>query len=201
MIHLGMSGSLRMTTANELPRKHDHVDVVLESGMLLRYHDPRRFGSMHCFVGQSHALLEHLGPEPLSADFTGEYLFQQSRKRGSAVKLFIMDAKIVVGVGNIYANEALFMAGIRPDRPANGISKKRYMALAESIKAVLANAIEVGGTTLRDFVGGDGKAGYFAQSLQVYGRGGDLCKRCKVRRLREIRQSSRATVYCTYCQR
>jgi formamidopyrimidine-DNA glycosylase len=112
-----------------------------------------------------------------------------------------MDAKIVVGVGNIYANEALFMAGIRPDRPANGISKKRYMALAESIKAVLANAIEVGGTTLRDFVGGDGKAGYFAQSLQVYGRGGDLCKRCKVRRLREIRQSSRATVYCTYCQR
>ena len=201
LIHLGMSGSLRMTTANELPRKHDHVDILLESGMLLRYHDPRRFGSMHCFVGQSHALLEHLGPEPLSADFTGEYLFQQSRKRGSAVKLFIMDAKVVVGVGNIYANEALFMAGIRPDRTANGISKKRYMALAESIRAVLANAIEVGGTTLRDFVGGDGKAGYFAQSLQVYGRGGDLCKRCKIRRLREIRQSSRATVYCTRCQR
>tara|TARA_B100000497_G_scaffold125375_1_gene161727 strand:+ start:329 stop:1156 length:828 start_codon:yes stop_codon:yes gene_type:complete len=201
LIHLGMSGSLRMTTTAELPRKHDHVDVLLESGMLLRYHDPRRFGSMHCFVGQSHALLDHLGPEPLSADFTGEYLFQQSRKRGSAVKLFIMDAKVVVGVGNIYANEALFMAGIRPDRVANGISKKRYMALAESIKAVLANAIEVGGTTLRDFVGGDGKAGYFAQSLQVYGRGGDRCKRCKVPRLREIRQSSRATVYCTRCQR
>ena len=156
---------------------------------------------MHWLSSDSHALLDHLGPEPLSDAFDGEYLYQQARRRSSAVKLFIMDAKIVVGVGNIYANEALFMAGIRPDRPANRVSKARFEALATAIKDVLATAIDVGGTTLRDFVGGDGKAGYFAQSLQVHGRGGELCYRCKAKRLKEIRQSNRASVFCGACQR
>lgn len=201
LVHLGMSGSLRLSSKNEEPRKHDHVDIVLESGLLLRYHDPRRFGSMHWLDDTSHVLLDHLGPEPLSADFSADYLYRTSRKRSSPVKHFIMDAKVVVGVGNIYANEALFIAGIRPDRAANNISKVRYELLVETIKQVLVTAIEVGGTTLRDFVGGDGKAGYFAQSLQVYGRAGELCKRCEGRELREIRQSNRSTVFCPNCQR
>ena len=201
LVHLGMSGSLRMVAPEERPRKHDHVDIEFDNGLILRYHDPRRFGSMHWLSSDSHALLDHLGLEPLSDAFDGEYLYQQARRRSSAVKLFIMDAKIVVGVGNIYANEALFMAGIRPDRPANRVSKARYQALAMAIKDVLATAIDVGGTTLRDFVGGDGKAGYFAQSLQVYGRGGESCYRCKAKRLKEIRQSNRASVFCVACQR
>jgi formamidopyrimidine-DNA glycosylase len=158
---------------------------------LLRYHDPRRFGSMHWLDDASHMLLDHLGPEPLSTEFSADYLYRTSRKRSAPVKHVIMDAKVVVGVGNIYANEALFMAGIRPDRAANKISKARYELLVEAIKQVLATAIEVGGTTLRDFVGGDGKAGYFAQSLQVYGRAGEPCKRCKDQTLKEIRQSNR----------
>ncbi|MEC8158817.1 MAG: bifunctional DNA-formamidopyrimidine glycosylase/DNA-(apurinic or apyrimidinic site) lyase, partial [Pseudomonadota bacterium] len=141
LVHLGMSGSLRMAGPEEQPRKHDHVDIEFENGLILRYHDPRRFGSMHWLSGDSHALLDHLGPEPLSDAFDGEYLYRQARRRGSAIKLFIMDAKIVVGVGNIYANEALFMAGIRPDRPANRVSKARYEALATAIKDVLATAI------------------------------------------------------------
>ena len=145
--------------------------------------------------------LDHLGPEPLSTDFSADYLYRTSRKRSAPIKHFIMDAKVVVGVGNIYANEALFMAGIRPDRAANKISKARYELLVDAIKQVLATAIEVGGTTLRDFVGGDGKAGYFAQSLQVYGRAGESCKRCKDQTLREIRQSNRSTVFCPSCQR
>ncbi|MGB1351350.1 MAG: bifunctional DNA-formamidopyrimidine glycosylase/DNA-(apurinic or apyrimidinic site) lyase [Luminiphilus sp.] len=201
LVHLGMSGSLRMVAPDEQPRKHDHVDIEFDNGLVLRYHDPRRFGSMHWLTGSTHPLLDHLGLEPLSDAFDGAYLYQQARRRGSAIKLFIMDAKVVVGVGNIYANEALFMAGIRPDRPANKVGKARYEALAMAIKDVLATAIDVGGTTLRDFVGGDGKAGYFAQSLQVYGRGGEFCYRCKVKRLKEIRQSNRASVFCITCQR
>lgn len=201
LVHLGMSGSLRIVTQNDQPRKHDHVDIALDSGYLLRYHDPRRFGSMHWLADNSHMLLDHLGPEPLSSEFSANYLHRISRKRSAPVKHFIMDAKVVVGVGNIYANEALFMAGIRPDRAANNISKARYGLLVEAIKQVLATAIEVGGTTLRDFVGGDGQAGYFAQSLQVYGRAGRPCKRCKDQTLREIRQSNRSTVFCISCQR
>ena len=201
LVHLGMSGSLRLVNNKEQPRKHDHVDIALDTGFLLRYHDPRRFGSMHWVEGTSHTLLDHLGPEPLSTDFSGDYLHRASRTRAAPVKHFIMDAKVVVGVGNIYANEALFMAGIRPDRAANKVSKVRYVRLAETIQEVLATAIEVGGTTLRDFVGGDGKAGYFAQSLQVYGRAGGLCKRCKGQTLKEIRQSNRSTVFCPNCQR
>ena len=201
LVHLGMSGSLRMVAPQEQPRKHDHVDIEFDNGLILRYHDPRRFGSMQWLSSDSHALLDHLGPEPLSDAFDGEYLYQKARRRSSAVKLFIMDAKIVVGVGNIYANEALFMAGIRPDRPANRVSIARFEALATAIKDVLATAIDDGGTTLRDFVGGDGKAGYFAQSLQVYGRGGEFCYRCKAKRLKEIRRSIRASVFCGGCQR
>ncbi len=200
MVHLGMSGSLRLVPAGTAPGRHDHVDIALEGGRMLRYNDPRRFGSMHFLApGEGHALLDHLGPEPLSDAFDGELLYRRSRGRRGAVKQFIMDGRIVVGVGNIYANEALFHAGIRPDRAAGRISKARYEALAEEIKRVLTYAIGRGGTTLRDFVGGDGQPGYFAQELFVYGRGGEACKRCGGA-LREKPLNQRNTVYCVVCQ-
>ena len=201
MVHLGMSGSLRLVSPSESLKKHDHIDIGLSNGLTLRYHDPRRFGSVHWLNDvASHPLLSHLGPEPLSEDFNSDYLFAKSRGRTSSVKQFIMDAKVVVGVGNIYANEALFMSGIRPDRAANRISSNRYQRLVQAIKEVLDFAIGVGGTTLRDFVGGDGKAGYFAQQLSVYGRGGQACTSCG-RALKEIRQSNRSSVFCQGCQR
>lgn len=201
MVHLGMSGSLRITSAEQAPRKHDHIDIQLDDRALLRYHDPRRFGSVFWLPGEdSHFLLDELGPEPLSADFDEDYLFRQSRRRKLAVKQFIMNSKIVVGVGNIYANEALFLAGIRPDRMAGGISKARYGKLVTHIKAVLNFAIQQGGTTLRDFVHEDGSPGYFKQQLAVYGRGGEACVKCE-KRLTEIRQSDRTTVFCSSCQR
>lgn len=198
--HLGMSGSLRIVEAGTEPGKHDHVDWLLSNGKVLRYHDPRRFGAL-LFVplGESSPLLAKLGPEPLTAEFTGEYLWQQSRNRTKAVKTFIMDNAIVVGVGNIYANESLFMAGIRPQAPAGKISKARYIVLVEHIKAILQQAIEQGGTTLKDFVGGDGKPGYFAQELLVYGRGGQECANC-ASLLKEIRIGQRNSVYCPKCQ-
>lgn len=201
MVHLGMSGSLRVINDNAPPGRHDHIDILLLGGIRLRYHDPRRFG---CFLwlppGEAHPLLDHLGPEPLSDAFSGELLYRRSRGRRSPVKHFIMDGGIVVGVGNIYANEALFSAGIRPDRAAGRISLARYQRLAADIKQVLTSAIEQGGTTLRDFVGGDGRPGYFALQLFVYGRGGKSCKRCGGI-LREQRLSQRTTVYCVTCQR
>lgn len=202
IIHLGMSGSLRIIQADEPPMAHDHVDIVLASGRALRYTDPRRFG---CLLWQGaedvlHPLLASLGPEPLSAAFDGERLYQCSRGRKIPVKTLLMDNKTVVGVGNIYANEALFAAGIRPDRKAGSISRKRYLLLAEEVKAVLARAIEQGGTTLRDFVGGDGKPGYFKQALKVYGRGGLPCELCQ-QPLQEIRLGQRSTVFCRRCQR
>ena len=202
IIHLGMSGSLRIIAADEPAMIHDHVDIVLDSGQALRYTDPRRFG---CLLWQgadepTHRLLASLGPEPLTEQFDGERLFQRSRSRKAAVKTFVMDNSNVVGVGNIYANEALFAAGIRPDRAAGGISRQRYQLLAGEIKRVLASAIEQGGTTLRDFVGGDGKPGYFKQQLRVYGRGGQPCVTCKAA-LKEIRLGQRSTVYCPHCQR
>ncbi len=201
LVHLGMSGSLRMVTADIPPRRHDHIDILFEGGRCLRYHDPRRFG---CFLwlqkGEIHPLLESLGPEPLSTEFDGELLYQRSRGRKGPVKNFIMDGKVVVGVGNIYANEALFLSGIRPDRAAGRISLARHQRLAENIKLVLTSAIEQGGTTLRDFVGGDGKPGYFAQQLLVYGRSGQPCKCCGGL-LREVRLSQRTSVYCVTCQR
>lgn len=202
LIHLGMSGSLAIVAADEPLRKHDHVDFCLAGGKVLRFHDPRRFGCILWLTGdpQQHPLLAELGPEPLSETFTGSYLFERSRKRKAPVKSFIMDGRIVVGVGNIYANEALFAAGIAPERMAGTITKKQYEALAAAIKAVLVKAITAGGTTLRDFSGSDGQPGYFQQELLVYGRGGEPCVRCG-KALTEIRLGQRTTVYCPKCQR
>ena len=201
LVHLGMSGSLRMVDARQAPGRHDHIDLRLLSGSCLRFHDPRRFG---CFLwlapGEQHPLLGKLGPEPLSEDFDGDYLYRLSRGRSGPVKSFIMDGKVVVGVGNIYANEVLFLSGVHPRRAAGRISRARYGVLAGNIKQVLTSAIEQGGTTLRDFVGGDGRPGYFAQQLYVYGRGGEPCKRCGGL-LREIRLGQRTTVFCVTCQR
>ena len=201
LVHLGMSGSLRIVLSELPPGRHDHIDVLLEGGACLRYHDPRRFG---CFLwlalGETHSLLSGLGPEPLSEEFDGQLLYHLSRGRRGPIKNFIMDGKVVVGVGNIYANEALFLAGIRPDRAAGRISLARCHRLAEIIKQVLTSSIEQGGTTLRDFVGGDGRPGYFAQQLLVYGRAGQPC-RCCGSPLREVRLGQRSSVYCVTCQR
>lgn len=202
IVHLGMSGNLRIVDEGSAIGKHDHVDIVLSDRKILRFNDTRRFG---CVLWQSkaeaeHKLLASLGPEPLSDAFDATLLFSRSRGRTVAVKNFIMDGKIVVGVGNIYANEALFAAGIRPDKAAGSIAKKRYRLLVTKIKEILAVAIEHGGTTLKDFVGGDGKPGYFKQELRVYGRGGDLCYVCQ-KALIEVRIAQRSTVFCKHCQR
>ena len=201
LVHLGMSGSLRVIRDASPPMRHDHVDIQFGSGDRLRFNDPRRFGCMLWLQpGEQHPLLQHLGPEPLSAEFSGALLYARSRGRRAPVKTFLMDGRIVVGVGNIYANEALFLAGIRPERPAGRIALARYEALAGHVRQVLGSAIAQGGTTLRDFVGGDGKPGYFAQQLLVYGRQGQPCKRCNGL-LRECRLAQRTTVYCIACQR
>lgn len=199
--HLGMSGNLRLVPADTPVLKHEHVDIELDSGMTLRYTDPRRFGAMLWSTDPlNHPLLASLGPEPLSGDFDGERLFRLSRGRSMAVKPFIMDNAVVVGVGNIYASEALFAAGIDPRREAGRVSRARYDRLAEEIRRVLAYAIERGGTTLRDFIGGDGQPGYFQQELFVYGRGGQLCKVCGTT-LSEVRLGQRSSVFCRRCQR
>ena len=198
LIHLGMSGSLRIAEPSETWRKHDHIEMQLSNGRALRYHDPRRFG---CWLwsAEDHHQLEKLGPEPLSNDFDGDGLFQASRNRKLAVKPFIMTNAVVVGVGNIYATEALFRSGIRPNRAANKISKQRYQILSGNIKEILAEAIKQGGTTLRDFVNSDGQPGYFQQSLDVYGRGGEPCKKCGTT-LKELKLGQRSSVYCPSCQ-
>lgn len=201
IIHLGMSGSLRVLPKPSAPGPHDHIDLLLGDGRCLRFTDPRRFGAWLWTdkpVDQ-HPLLARLGPEPLSAAFNGDYLYQLSRGRKVAVKNFVMNSRIVVGVGNIYANEALFRAGILPARAAGRISAQRYAQLAEAIKAVLTDAIRQGGTTLRDFVGGEGKPGYFTQSLQVYGRRGVACPHCATP-IRERRIGQRSSFYCPTCQ-
>jgi formamidopyrimidine-DNA glycosylase len=201
LVHLGMSGSLRIVAPDVPPGRHDHIDILLEGKTCLRYHDPRRFGSFLWLApGECHPRLLGLGPEPLSAEFDGQLLHGCSRGRKGPVKNFIMDGKVVVGVGNIYANEALFLSGIRPDRAAGRISLARYQRLADVIKEVLTSSIEQGGTTLRDFVGSDGRPGYFAQQLFVYGRSGQPCKGCGAR-LRELRLGQRSSVYCVTCQR
>lgn len=201
LVHLGMSGSLRVVAPEDSPGRHDHIDILLDGGVCLRFHDPRRFG---CFLwqkpGEVHPLLVNLGPEPLSAEFDGQLLYRRSRGRKGPIKNFIMNGKVVVGVGNIYANEALFLSGVHPRRAAGRLSMARYQRLADNIKQVLTSAIEQGGTTLRDFVGGDGKPGYFAQQLYVYGRAGQPCKACGAA-LREIRLGQRSSVYCVTCQR
>jgi formamidopyrimidine-DNA glycosylase len=200
--HLGMSGSLRIAQVGDLPKKHDHIDVVLANGHVLRYHDPRRFGFVDWLQAdeQYDSRLAHLGPEPLSDAFTGERLHQLSRGKRMAVKPFLMDNRMVVGVGNIYAAEALFMAGIDPRRAAGRIARVRYERLADAAKEVLAAAITQGGTTLRDFVSGQGEPGYFAQQLNVYGRQGQPCRRCGAL-LKHITLGQRASVYCPVCQR
>ena len=202
LMHLGMSGSLRLVSANEAPGKHDHLDFILSKRRVLRFTDPRRFGAVLWLEGNpaEHKLLKSLGPEPLEEQFTAEYLYRRSRQRKVPIKSFVMDGHVVVGVGNIYANEALFKSGIHPLREAGRISQARYEVLCQAIKTVLSDAIEQGGTTLRDFVGGDGKPGYFKQQLEVYGRGGEPCVRCEAT-LREVRLGQRSTVYCPRCQR
>jgi len=201
VLHLGMSGSLRVLPAGTPIGLHDHVDWRLDSGQVLRYTDPRRFG---CQLwqprGEIHPLLVGLGPEPLSDAFDGDVLWRASRGRKAAVKLLLMDQAIVVGVGNIYASEALFAAGIHPKRAAGAVSRERHARLATEVKRILAYAIRRGGTTLRDFISPDGAPGYFEQELFVYGRGGQPCKVCDT----PIRTSvigQRSTFHCPRCQR
>ena len=179
LLHLGMSGMLRVLPSGTPVNVHDHVDIGLDSGRVLRFTDPRRFG---CLLwqpaGTVHELLQGLGPEPLSGDFDGDWLYARSRGRSAPVKAFLTDQRIVVGVGNIYAAESLFRAGISPLRAAGKVSRARYVALADAVKEILAHAITRGGTTLRDFLNPDGAPGYFEQELSVYGRGGLPCPAC-----------------------
>lgn len=201
IIHLGMSGSLRVVTDDRPALKHDHVEFAFANGARLRFSDPRRFGSVHLAKHpERHRLLSHLGPEPLSAEFSGDYLHAIGRRRHAPVKHFLMDGRVVAGVGNIYACEALHAAGIHPLRAAGRISRRRYRRLADAVKAVLAMAIEAGGTTLRDFVNVDGEPGYFSIQLTVYGRTGEPCGHCGTP-IRRIIQGQRGTWYCPGCQR
>ncbi|KRA17178.1 MULTISPECIES: bifunctional DNA-formamidopyrimidine glycosylase/DNA-(apurinic or apyrimidinic site) lyase [unclassified Lysobacter] len=201
LLHLGMSGSLRVLPSDTPVRAHDHVDLLLDSDRVLRFNDPRRFG---CLLwqrpGETHELLRALGPEPLSDDFHGDYLFELSRGRKAPVKTFLMDQSVVVGVGNIYVAEALFAAGVSPLRAAGKVSRERYGELAGAIKTILGYAIQRGGTTLRDFISPDGAPGYFEQELAAYGRGGEPCPRCG-RALKQASVGQRTTVWCGHCQR
>ncbi len=202
LIHLGMSGTIRVIAQNTPLVKHDHFDLAFVNGTLLRLNDPRRFGAV-LWLNQhldERGLLSKLGPEPLSDSFTGAYLFAKAQHRKVAIKTFLMNSHVVVGVGNIYANEALFSAGILPTVAAGSLSKARLERLTSLIKDILTAAIKQGGTTLKDFTQTDGKPGYFAQSLMVYGRAGQACIQCKTRLL-EVRQASRSSVYCPQCQR
>ncbi|MDH4048880.1 MAG: bifunctional DNA-formamidopyrimidine glycosylase/DNA-(apurinic or apyrimidinic site) lyase [Gammaproteobacteria bacterium] len=201
LMHLGMSGSVRIIDAAEPAAKHDHVDIGLAGGKALRFRDPRRFGSLlWAHDPATHPLLRDLGPEPLGDDFGGDYLWRLARGRRISIKQFIMNASIVVGVGNIYASESLFLAGIHPVRRADRIALKRMHLLAESIRSVLHQAIIAGGTTLRDFYGGDGEPGYFQQKLEVYGRDEEPCYRCD-EPVSVIVLGQRSTFYCKRCQR
>lgn len=202
LLHLGMSGNLRFIDKNVAVDKHDHVDFIFNNKHILRFHDPRRFGAILWTSEdiEQHKLLNHLGPEPLLDDFDGNYLFNRSRNRKISIKQFIMDSKIVVGVGNIYASESLYLAGIHPTRAAGRISKARSQQLCTAIKKVLISAIAQGGTTLKDFNNVDGKPGYFKQKLNVYGRSGLPCKKCH-RSVKHITQNNRSSYYCSYCQR
>lgn len=201
LLHLGMSGSLRIIDKETPPQRHDHVDIVFDE-IALRLRDPRRFGMVLWMEipPQQHPLLRKLGPEPLGDDFSGEYLYRKSIRRSVAIKQFIMNSHIVVGVGNIYASEALFRAGIRPTRAAGRISEKRYVRLAEAIRSVLDEAISQGGTTLRDFQQQDGRPGYFAQQLEVYGRQGEPCPACGSP-IKAVTIGQRSSFFCTKCQR
>lgn len=203
MVHLGMSGSLRFTDPAQPLRPHDHVELLLADGGALRFNDPRRFGSLLWIPGDDpfvHPLLAGLGPEPLGADFTPAWLRGRSRGRRAAIKTVIMDGRVVVGVGNIYASESLFRAGIRPGRAAGRVSGPALERLVAAIRDVLGAAIAAGGTTLRDFYNGEGKPGYFGREIQVYGREGQPCLACGTP-VRQRRIGQRSTFWCPRCQR
>ena len=202
IVHLGMSGRLWLVAPGTPPAKHDHFDLVLESGPVVRLRDPRRFGLVlwQDKDEATHTLLARMGPEPFGAQFSGQWLYEETRRRSAAIKQVLMDSHVVAGVGNIYASEALFRAGINPRSPAQRISRKRYASLVEHIRATLADAIEAGGSTLRDYVGSNGEAGYFQNQFLVYGRSGEPCLRCGTT-VKELKQGQRSTFYCPRCQR
>ncbi len=201
ILHLGMSGSLRVVHADTPPEKHDHVDLVLDNGRCLRLRDPRRFGALLWTREDPlrHALLRHLGPEPLGPDFHAGHLYAASRRRRVAVRDLLLNSRIVAGVGNIYANEALFLAGVRPRRPAGRLTRAECDGLVRAIRRTLKRAIRAGGTTLRDFTNADGLPGYFQQTLNVYARAGEPCRRCG-HPIRAARLGSRSAFYCQKCQ-
>jgi len=201
LIHLGMSGHLHLSAPGSPAGKHDHFELLLDNNSLLRLNDPRKFGAVLWLAGDpgSHPLLAGLGPEPFDADFTAEYLFKISRKRSVAVKLLLMNSRLVVGVGNIYANEALFHAGIAPQRPAGSLTLADCARLVTVVKTVLSEAITLGGTSLRDYVDVEGNPGYFGLNLKVYGREGQKCQVCGAP-LEQSRLAGRATCWCPVCQ-
>ena len=202
LLHLGMSGSLRVLNKSEPLQKHDHFEMIFKNGKALRLRDPRRFGSVLWTnePWETHPLIAKLGPEPLSDMLSDDYLYQNSRNKTVAIKSYIMNSHIVVGVGNIYASESLFLAGINPNRAANKVSKPRYLKLTQAIRFVLSQAIKQGGTTLKDFNSPDGKPGYFAQQLNVYGRKNEACPQCG-KNITQKMINQRATYYCTQCQK
>ena len=202
LVHLGMSGSLRILPDSTARETHDHFDMELDSRWTLRFNDPRRFGSLHHGEGDplAHPLLAKLGPEPLEPEFDADYLFSKTRRRRVAVKILIMNSQVVVGVGNIYASEALFRAGIRPGRAAKSLTREECGALVKAIRAVLSMAIRHGGTTLRDYVGAGGEPGYFKQKLYVYERRGEPCRKCGEPVKHRV-QGQRATYWCGSCQK
>lgn len=201
IVHLGMSGCLRIVDAHLPAKKHDHVDIVFANGVALRYSDPRRFGALLWTTSDplQHKLLQQLGPEPLTSAFNTNYLSQQAHQRNVPIKTFIMNSHVVVGVGNIYATESLYRAGIHPLQPAGKLTPQQSQQLVLAIKSVLRAAIKQGGTTLRDFCKSDGKPGYFRQHLQVYGRAGELCLHCQTK-LVLLKIAQRSTVLCPTCQ-
>jgi formamidopyrimidine-DNA glycosylase len=201
LIHLGMTGSLRIVKQTTPPQKHDHIDLILDNSQQLRYTDPRRFGAW-LWTEQDpyqHPLIQSLGVEPLDPCFTSEYLLQHAKNRQVAIKPFIMNSHVVVGIGNIYAAEALFLAGIHPTKPAGQISPQESIRLVDAIKTVLLAAIQQGGTTIKDFINSEGKPGYFTQKLHVYGRAGQPCTVCGTP-LQNILLGQRSTVFCEHCQ-
>ena len=202
ILHLGMSGSLRVVPCDTSPLKWDHVDIALANGQCLRLRDPRRFGAVLWTTNapEAHELLRDLGPEPFAREFSGDYLYQASRRRKVAARDFLLMSRVVAGVGNIYANEALFLAGIRPQRPAGRLTRKECGRLVQKIRSTLERAIRAGGTTLRDFQNADGLPGYFQQKLQVYGRKGEPCRRCHST-IRLLKLGQRSAYYCPACQR